>query len=157
MWVEFVIAASMVGVRTWVQYRHSKRFFLNDYFIFCAISLHLIVAIMYHYLLPKEYNLNYISRGLVTPDANFHAEMRVFLKLHFAIDMLLWSGLWCVKFSLLFFFWRLFDAVKSRGKIFWWIMCFITASTWTISIILQVFACDPPGNFFELGMIAIVL
>lgn len=65
---------------------------------------------------------------------------------------MLWTTLWAVKFSLVFFFWRLFDSVQTHMKIFWWIMCAIMASTWISGIVLQQFACDPIKDFFTFGM-----
>jgi hypothetical protein len=58
---------------------------------------------------------------------------------------------WSVKFSLLLFFWRLFDSLRTRMRIFWYVMCFVTASTYLITIFLQLFACGSPGTFFKFG------
>lgn len=45
----------------------------------------------------------------------------------------------------------MFDSLHTRVRIFWWVMCFITASTLAITIILQLLACGEPGAFFRLG------
>jgi hypothetical protein len=54
----------------------------------------------------------------------------------------------------LFFFWKLFESVNSSMRLFWWVMCGVTASTWIISVVLQEFACDPIRDFFTLGKIS---
>ena len=36
-------------------------------------------------------------------------------------------------------------------RIFWYIMCAITASTYTTTFFIQLFACGAPGNFFKIG------
>jgi hypothetical protein len=41
--------------------------------------------------------------------------------------------------------------VNSSMRLFWWVMCGVTASTWIISVVLQEFACDPIRDFFTLG------
>jgi hypothetical protein len=58
---------------------------------------------------------------------------------------------WSVKFSLLLFFWRLFDSLRTRMRIFWYIMCFMTGSTFLVTVFLQLFACGSPGTFFKFG------
>ncbi|KAJ5279395.1 hypothetical protein N7478_004767 [Penicillium angulare] len=143
----------MVVIRTHVQYKSSKRLFMNDYWIFFAIICHLATAIVYQVALDPMYELSYIGAGLKSPTAGFMDRASLFLKLQYAADLLLWTTLWAVKFSLLFFFWRLFDSVNSSMRVFWWIMCGVTASTWITSIVLQEFACDPISDFFTLVMV----
>jgi hypothetical protein len=58
---------------------------------------------------------------------------------------------WSVKLSLLLFFWRLFDSLRTKMRIFWWVMCFVTASTFIVTVFLQLFACGSPGTFFKFG------
>ena len=36
-------------------------------------------------------------------------------------------------------------------RYFWWVMCFVTASTLITTIFLQIFACGEPSSFFKLG------
>jgi hypothetical protein len=113
---------------------------------------HIITAILYQVAIPPMYELSYVGAQLKPITAGFMNRADLFLRLQFALDMMLWTTLWSVKFSLLFFFWRLFDSVQTPMKIFWWIMCAVTASTWIISVVLQQFACDPIKGFFTLGM-----
>jgi hypothetical protein len=58
---------------------------------------------------------------------------------------------WSVKLSLLLFFWRLFDSLRTRMRIFWYMMLFVTASTYVITIFIQLFACGAPADFFKFG------
>ncbi|OKO94407.1 hypothetical protein PENSUB_11674 [Penicillium subrubescens] len=97
------------------------------------------------------YELTYIGCGMKLPTEGFMDRASLFLKLQYAADILLWTTLWSVKFSLLFFFWKLFESVNSSMRLFWWVMCGVTASTWIISVVLQEFACDPIRDFFTLG------
>jgi hypothetical protein len=61
------------------------------------------------------------------------------------------SSVWAVKISLLLFFWRMFDSLHTRMRIFWHIMMFVVASTLLTTIFLQLFACGSPSAFFKLG------
>ncbi len=155
MWIGIILSIIFVAIRTHVQYSYSGRFFINDYWIFLAIVCHLATAIVYQIAIPPMYEVQTFDYTTQTMDAAFMDRASLFLRLQFAVDFLLWTTLWTVKFSLLSFFWRLFDSVRSPMKIFWWTMCAVTASTWVTLVVLQNLACDPIRNFFTLGKQAI--
>ena len=58
---------------------------------------------------------------------------------------------WSVKLSLLLFFWRLFDSLQTRMRIFWCVMLVITASTYVIILFMQLFARGSPADSFKFG------
>lgn len=151
MWMGVAASVGFVILRTKIQYSSAKRFYLNDYFIFAALVLHLVSAILYQYAIPPMYQLVEVGMGLRQITADFPSSAAFFLKLQFAVDFTMWTTLWLVKFSLLYFFWRLFDSVQTPMRIFWWIMTFVTASTLIVAVVLQCHACDPLSNFFKLG------
>lgn len=151
MWIGIILSIIFVAIRTHVQYRYSGRFFVNDYWIFFALVCHLATAIVYQIAIPPMYEVQTFDPESQTMDAAFMDRASLFLRLQFAVDFLLWTTLWTVKFSLLSFFWRLFDSVRSPMKVFWWTMCAVTASTWVTLVVLQNLACDPIRNFFTLG------
>lgn len=154
LWIGVVVSFILVIIRTHTQYQTNKRLFINDYWIFFAVLCHLATAIVYQIAMPPMYELTYIGSGLRLPTEGFMDRASLFLKLQYAADILLWTTLWSVKFSLLFFFWKLFESVNSSMRLFWWVMCGVTASTWIISVVLQEFACDPIRDFFTLGKIS---
>ncbi|KAL2815750.1 hypothetical protein BJX63DRAFT_430686 [Aspergillus granulosus] len=151
MWVGIVLSIIFVALRTQVQFRNTRKFFINDYWIFFAIVCHIATAIVYQIAIPPMYDVQYFDYATQPMDAAFMDRASLFLRLQFALDFLLWTTLWAVKFSLLFFFWRLFDSVRTPVRVVWWTMCAITASTWITLVVLQNFACDPIKNFFTLG------
>ncbi|KAL2817044.1 hypothetical protein BDW59DRAFT_182321 [Aspergillus cavernicola] len=151
MWIGLVLSIILVTIRTQVQYNNSGKFFINDYFIFFALVCHISTSIVYQIAIPPMYEVQSFDYATQTMDAAFMDRASLFLRLQFAVDFLLWTTLWAVKFSLLFFFWRLFDSVRSPMRIFGWTMCAVTASTWVTLVVLQNLACDPIKNFFTLG------
>ncbi|KAL4918312.1 hypothetical protein BDW62DRAFT_210580 [Aspergillus aurantiobrunneus] len=151
MWIGIILSIIFVAIRTHVQYRNAHRFFINDYWIFFAIVCHLATAIVYQVAIPPMYEVQFFDYTTQPMDAAFMARASLFLRLQFAVDFLLWTTLWTVKFSLLSFFWRLFDSVRTPVRFFWWVMCGVTASTWIVLVVLQNLACDPIENFFTLG------
>jgi hypothetical protein len=103
MWIGVALSACFVVFRTCVQYQSSKQFFVNDYWIFFAMLCDIVTAILYQVAIPPMYELAYIGAQLKPITAGFMDRASLFLKLQFAIDMMLWTTLWSVKFSLLLF------------------------------------------------------
>jgi hypothetical protein len=154
IWTELVACLLIVALRTFVQYRASRRLFNNDYLIFIALACHLAAIITCELAIPDMWTieeLKMLRTTGATPSNEMLNGAERYLSYQFALVILLWTTLWTVKFSLLTFFWRLFDSVRTRARTFWWIMIFITASTFVTTIFLQLFACGSPQNFLILG------
>ncbi|MDI1485583.1 MAG: hypothetical protein OHK93_000721 [Ramalina farinacea] len=153
VWVGTFLAACFTAIRTWLQYSHNRRFYINDYFILCALLVHVVLSILYQLNAPPMYELEPIVNGFKTVDPLRLHYYDYYLRLQFALTILSWTTLWLVKLSLLTFFWRLFDSVRTHARLFWWVMCGITAATYIVSVFLQGFACLPLGSFFKFVML----
>ena len=155
MWVEIALCLGFVILRTWVQFRNTKKFYSNDLLIIFAMACHLLAAIIYQLALPVMYKIGkenmLLARG-GTPSERFTDRVELYLRYHFCLLILLWVTLWAVKFSLLLFFWRIFDSIQTRARLLWWTMCALTAATFTVALFLQLFACGSPSNLYKLGM-----
>ncbi|ETN43287.1 uncharacterized protein HMPREF1541_02446 [Cyphellophora europaea CBS 101466] len=154
IWIELVACFFFVTLRTWVQYRNSKRLFSNDWLIFAAIVCHAGAVAVCQLAIPYMYDIERLKLVLEaggTPSTQMVASAQTFLQFQFALLLLLWTTLWLVKFSLLIFFWRLFESVHTKVRIFWYIMLAVTASTYIVTIFVQLFACGSPQNFFKLS------
>lgn len=152
MWIGVAVGAALTPLRTWYQYRTNRKLFANDYLILSAFIFHVATAAVNQIMIAPMYEVVLVSSLLRQPGADFVETANFFLRLQFAVDLLLWTTTWLVKFSLLSFFWRLFDSVESPMRIFWWIMCFLTAATYICAVVLQMFACDPLSKFFTIGI-----
>ncbi|KAL4866919.1 hypothetical protein BDV12DRAFT_210268 [Aspergillus spectabilis] len=151
MWIGIILSIIFVAIRTRVQYTHAHKFYINDYWIFFAIIAHIATATVYQIAIPPMYEVQYFDYATGVMDSAFMDRASLFLRLQFAVDFLLWSTLWAVKFSLLFFFWRLFDSVRTPLRAFWIAMVAATGASWVTLVVLQNLACDPIKNFFTLG------
>ena len=160
IWLELIVCLIFVALRTWVQYFHSNnRLYSNDYLIFLALICHICAIAVCQSAIPYMYEIEKFKLVVFaggTPTLGMIQSATTFLPHQFALLFLLWTTLWSVKFSLLIFFWRLFDSVQTRARIFWYIMIVITASTFTITVFIQLFACGSPQNFFQLGLFPIL-
>lgn len=150
-WIGTGLAAMFTAARTWLQYLHNRRLYINDYLIGLALFFHLVLSILYQVMSPSMYSVVAAMDGLEQITASNIIRFDHYLRLQFAVTYVFWSALWSVKLALLTFFWRLFDSVRTHVRPFWWVMCSVTISTWTISLVLQGFACKPAGSFFKMG------
>ena len=154
MWVEIGLCIGFVAVRTWLQFRNTSKIYGNDLLILFALTCHVLAAIIYQLALPVMYRLDkeITETSLGRPPSDgFTQRTELYLRYHLCLLILLWVTLWAVKFSLLFFFWRMFDSIQSRARVLWWLMTFFTASTFLVALFVQLFACDSPGNLVKPG------
>ncbi|KAH6659167.1 hypothetical protein BKA67DRAFT_640476 [Truncatella angustata] len=155
IWVELTLCLSFVAARTWVQFHHVKRFYINDYLIFFALICHTITTIVCQVAMVSMYKTQEIQFDVNVleqlPGPSDLIYLPVFQTYQFVLMFLFFLTLWSVKFSLLFFFWRFFESVTTRVRTFWWAMMAITASTFIVSVCLQMTACGTPQNFVKLG------
>lgn len=154
MWIEIGLCIAFVALRTWVQHRNTGKFYGNDLLIIFATMCHLLAAIIYQLAVPTMYILER-DKALMAfgspAGVDFPDMVELYLRYHVCLLILLWVTLWAVKFSLLLFFWRMFESIQTRVRIFWWIMCALTASTFLVALFLQLFACGSPGNLLKIG------
>jgi hypothetical protein len=169
LWVELVFCIGFVTFRTYIQYQHNKKLFSNDYVILFALLCHVGSAVISQLMIPPMYELEELKSILASggiPPANAQERALLYLKYQFAVLITFWTTcmnhpilsftsnkciVWSVKLSLLLFFWRLFDSLQTRMRIFWYMMLFVTASTYVVTIFIQLFACGAPADFFKFG------
>lgn len=158
MWTEIALCLVLVALRTWLQFRNTRRFYSNDFLIIFATTCHLLATIIYQLAAPTMYKFEEqkatLTAGVVGAAERLDRET-LYLRYHFCLLILLWVTLWAVKFSLLLFFWRMFDSIQTRAKAFWWVVCGLTASTFVVALFIQLFACETPANLFIVGKDAI--
>jgi hypothetical protein len=146
------VAAIFTALRTWLQYRHNQCLYINDILILAALMFLIVTSILYQLASPLMFELEAMTGGYEVPTPTLIDRLDMFLRLFFAITYIFYAMLWTVKLALLFFFWRLFQSVQSHMRLFWWFMVFLVFSTWTISLFLTAFACNPPSGFFFAGV-----
>lgn len=132
LWGGVSISLAFVLFRAYVRLRFFRKFSIDDYSLALAWLISLSNAIIWQIRVPDLYFGIEISSGRITSlptDLNaLGAQLNRYLRSILVSYIIQYSGLWCVKFTLLFFFRGLGDKVK-RQAIIWWIVCvFIVAS-----------------------------
>lgn len=110
MWIGVAVGAALTPLRTWYQYRTNRKLFANDYLILSAFIFHVATAAVNQIMIAPMYEVVLVSSLLRPPGADFVETANFFLRLQFAVDLLLWTTTWLVKFSLLSFFGGVPDA-----------------------------------------------
>lgn len=134
-----------------LQYAHNRRLFINDYLIAGGMVVHIVFSSLNTAIGPSMYQMESVLAGLRQAKASELPTFNYNLRLQFTLTTIFWTGLWLVKLAVLVFFWRLFDSVKTRARLFWWVMTAITISTWLISVLINFFACQPLGSCYRFG------
>ncbi|CAG8946930.1 unnamed protein product [Penicillium salamii] len=133
LWSLTAISFLFVVFRVYVQFTSFRRLFIDDFLVISAWIIILTAAIIWHVKGKVLYELYAISAGTkpLTPD--FLPRYNVFMRYNAPFQILFYTGLWCIKFSFMAFFYRLSSKVK-KFRIWWFVVLFCTAAVYIASI-----------------------
>lgn len=124
----------------------------EDYFMFLALAFYLTMNALYLSALPVVYRLLDFAAGLEAPWATLIDDDVYMLKEFFAIDMVFWATLWCVKFSLLFMFRRLSTGLPMY-RAYWYFVMGFTLVVLIGAAVSNITACPSMTAWFTPGEI----
>ena len=151
VWLGTVLAAFLTALRTWLQYKHNGTLYLNDYLITLAFLFQLALSILYTVFAPLMYEIVAVAAFGAVPTPSFARHHVQYLKFSFAADAIFLTAVWTVKLAILAFFWRLLKSVRTKARVFWWVMSSFTVATWIVSFFMQNLACVPLNETFTPG------
>ncbi|CAF9935799.1 hypothetical protein IMSHALPRED_010355 [Imshaugia aleurites] len=122
IWIGTALAATFTVAGTRLQYLHNRRLYINDYLICLALIFQLTLSILYQIMSPPMYSLEAAMHDLEPVTASNILRFDYYLRLQFVATYVFWSALWSVKLTLLTFFWRMFESVRSHSRPFWFCM-----------------------------------
>ncbi|KAI9820174.1 MAG: hypothetical protein M1827_005796 [Pycnora praestabilis] len=150
MWAFISLAICFTVARTVIRYLNSRRLYVEDGFVFLALVFLITMGALYVVAIPPLFQLERVASGKEKPGPTFVADSKVFLQCQFAIIVLFWSCLWCVKFSFLFFYRRLFEGIR-KYMVWWWAVFVFTLVAYLGCWVTQLLACDPLSDYFIIG------
>ena len=151
VWLGTVLAAFLTALRTWLQYKHNETLYLNDYLITLAFLFQLALSILYTVFAPLMYVIAAVTAFGAVPTPSFGRHHVQYLKFSFVADAIFLTVVWIVKLAILAFFWRLLKSVRTKARVFWWVMSSFTVATWIVSFFMQNLACVPLNETFTPG------
>ena len=127
-----------------------KKLLWDDAAVVVAVILHIVLAVMYKYIIPTMFELDKIANGEEVLGPAFLPRAAVFLKMQFAIIVLFWTIIWIVKVSFLIFYRKLYERLPGR-MLAWYMVSAFTAVTYLLCWAFQLGSCVPIQHYFVLG------
>ncbi|PGH12915.1 hypothetical protein AJ80_06520 [Polytolypa hystricis UAMH7299] len=143
--VLLVFASLVFFAAAGIRAKFKRLYDVECIFMLAALVFYLAYEILLLVDLPYVYRITYVSSGQLDPYPTLIDEIRLYAALILSANFLLWTLLWSVKLSLLFFYRRLM--VSLPRELFWWklVLCY-TLVTYAFSIITNFTSCGGPIN-----------
>jgi hypothetical protein len=116
-----------------VQFASFRRLFIDDFLVISAWIIILTAAIVWQVKGHILYELYAISAGMEPFTLEFLPRYNNFMRYNVLFQILFYTGLWCIKFSFMTFFYRLSSKVKTL-RVWWFVVLFCTAAVYIASI-----------------------
>ncbi|CAG8214086.1 unnamed protein product [Penicillium olsonii] len=150
-WALTSISFLFVLFRVYVQLTSFRRLFIDDFLVISAWIIILSAAIIWQVKGKILYELYAISAGTKPFTLDFLPRYNVFMRYNAPFQILFYTGLWCIKFSFMAFFYRLCSKVK-KFRIWWFVVLFCTAAVYIASIGDIEYKCSLGGIEYIVSM-----
>lgn len=144
-----VLAISILTIlaRLALRLQRSKALASDDYFLILALATLIAACVVQQYYRDLNYRILNFSAGNTLPPASFLQDSVIETKILTATSVLLWTSIFCVKFSFLFFFRKLISRIRAL-QIYWCVVFAIVLATAVTSIGMSFFECAYFGDDF---------
>ncbi|KAK0649954.1 hypothetical protein B0T16DRAFT_389911 [Cercophora newfieldiana] len=154
VWTCFGVAAVLVVLRTVTRLKFTvRRLTAEDYCMFVALAALLTLCTLETVQLPGLYHITGVLAGTIPLSAELITYTEDYLKYEFAIIILFWSVLWCVKASFLALYFKLFRELALYRRV-WYLLASFTVLAYGGCIITLCLSCGHISNFFKFNQCA---
>lgn len=150
VWACFSVAFLFVALRTAIRFKVADRPTADDYWIFLAFATLLTLCILETIQLPSLYYLAAMIAGGAAPKSivQLISSTETYLRFEFAIIILFWTVLWCVKAGFLALYFKLFRELRPYRRA-WYVLATFTFLAYVGCLITLCMSCGPISNFFS--------
>jgi hypothetical protein len=148
VWTSFSVAFLLVVLRTAVRFKFLARLTMEDYWIFLALATLLASCVLQTIQLPSLYNMVGMIAGVIPISTELISTVENYLRFEFAIMILFWTVLWCVKASFLALYFKLFRELPMYRRA-WYILAVFTFCAYVGCWVTLFTSCRPISNFFK--------
>ena len=148
IWTTFSVAFLFVVMRTAIRFKIVKRLATEDYWMFLALATLLTNSILQTIQLPSLYYMSAVTTGVIPISVELISVGDNYLRFEFAIIVLFWTILWCVKASFLALYYKLFQDMPMY-RFAWYILATFTLCAYIGCWITALTTCHPISNFFK--------
>ncbi|KAK0614687.1 hypothetical protein B0T14DRAFT_463212 [Immersiella caudata] len=154
VWTCFSVAALLVAIRTVTRLKFTvRRLTGEDYCMLLALATLLTLCVLETIQLPSLYHITAVLAGTIPLSAELITQTEDYLRLEFAIIILFWSVLWCVKASFLALYFKLFRELVLYRRV-WYLLASFTVLAYGGCVITLCLSCGQITNFFKFGQCA---
>jgi hypothetical protein len=146
------LAIVFVSARTVARLVKERAVVTEDYFCWLAIAAYISLIGLYFNILDIVYMVMAVAEGRALPTASFLTQGDHMMRCLFAVQLLFWTTLYSVKFSLLFLCRRLTLGLP-RYQMIWTGVVIFTIFSFLGSIVSELTSCNPLRTYFHLGML----
>jgi hypothetical protein len=146
-----VLAVVIVILRTTTRWWKAHIFQVEDYFMWFALASFISMCAIYLAAYPTLYSALAVAAEEEPPWATMESDLVAMLHLFFAVQLLFWTTLWSVKFSLLWMFRRLTLGLPLYGRI-WLAITIFTLITYLACVVTEFTSCSSMTAWFTPGM-----
>jgi hypothetical protein len=97
-----------------------KRWQAQDWFIYSAYVLFVIMTVLYIIVMPKLYRITSVLEGELEPYPAMLDDTNFMIRIFFTTSLLFWCILWTVKMSFLVLYKRLIEGLHDIYIKLWW-------------------------------------
>lgn len=154
VWTCFGVAALLVLLRTFTRLKFTVRWLtVEDYCMFVALAALLTLCILETVQLPSLYHITAVLAGTIPLSAELITYTEDYLKYEFAIIILFWTVLWCVKASFLALYFKLFRELVLYRRV-WYLLASFTLLAYGGCVLTLCLSCGHISNFFKFAQCA---
>jgi len=154
IWTCFGVAALLVGLRTITRLKFTvRRLTAEDYCMFAALAALLTLCVLETIQLPSLYHITAVLTGSIPLSLELITNTEDYLRLEFAIIILFWTVLWCVKASFLALYFKLFRELALYRRV-WYLLASFTILAYGGCVITLCVSCGEITNFFKFNQCA---
>ena len=157
------VAVVVAAGRLYLRWRSLRNFGVDDGFLIVAVFLYITETGVLNKLRDLSYLQMRVDMGVEIPPSDFGEQMDSYANLDLSVSILVWSSIFCIKFSFMTFFLPLMSRVRGI-KIWWWIAMALMIPSALVSILLGVWvqqaskvAIGMPIDFHTLQMMMLKL
>ncbi|PNS14743.1 hypothetical protein CAC42_1765 [Sphaceloma murrayae] len=145
-----VVTSLVITVRTTLTIYQHKVIRWDDGWLLAAYAFFMAMAILYLVKATVIFNFWGVIDGTKPYYSTMPEDDVMMRKTSFAANILFYSALWSVKFSLLAFYKQLIARLQTYIRA-WWVVTIFTAIFYVIAIILSVTGCSRPQDMMSSG------
>ncbi|CAO2647058.1 Nn.00g079800.m01.CDS01 [Neocucurbitaria sp. VM-36] len=129
----------------------SKRWILQDAFVYLAFVLYIIMAVLYILVTPILFRLTAVGEKRLKPYPNLKDEHKFMVRVFFVNSMMLWFILWSIKFSFLVLYNKLMKGLRDMYYKLWCAVSVFSFLALVGCVISHLTACSSLKAWFTPG------